>query len=115
MEDVLKVVQGTNKKFDSLREDVDFLMNRRDRSRSPLQKSPAPVWRMELGCPVAYAEATRRDLDWVDWGPSETMDYNAPLVFSDEEEEGGRELMDQLVEVSEETGKLLKDAWTRSM
>ena len=44
------------------------------------------------------------------------MDYNAPLTLSDEEEEGRREPMDQLVEVLEETGKLLKDvhAWSMS-
>ena len=115
IEEVLKAVQGMNEKFDSLREDVDSLMSKRDRSRSPLRNLPAPVRRTESGRPASYADAARRDQDWGDRDPSETVDFSVPVGFSDEEEEGGRDPIDQLVEVSEETGKLLKDSCTRSV
>ena len=91
IEDVLKAVQGMNEKFDTLRGDVDSLMSsRRDRSRSPLRESPASVRRTDTGRPVVYAGAARRDLDWGERDPSETMDFGVPVVFSDEEDESGR-------------------------
>ena len=114
LEDVLTAVSGINEKFDSLRQDVDALMeDRRARSRSPRRKSPASARRASgsSGRPVSYADATR---DWADRDPMEKMDYSAPISFSDEEDVGD-ESSEQLVEVSEKTERLLTDSCTRSV
>ena len=46
LEEVLAEVRGMNKKFDSLRNDVDSLMSR-ERSKSPVRKSPTTVQRSD--------------------------------------------------------------------
>ena len=110
LEELVKQVSLMNEKFDSLRQDVDSLKEEqsRARSRSPVRKSTAPVRRAVGLSSASYSEAaTRRD--WADRDPSETIDYNTPIQFSDEDEGDG----DQLVEVSDETRKLLTDSCTR--
>lgn len=111
LEEILTAVSGINEKFDSLRHDVDALMEeKRTRSRSPIRKSPASA-RRASGSSRSYADATR---DWADRDPSEKVDYTTPIVFSDEDETGD-DSSEQLVDVSEETGKLLTDSCTRSV
>ena len=116
IEDILSTLSGINQKFDSFREDVDLLMEeRRARSRSPRRKSPASARRASGGFTsdrplVSYSEATRTN--WAD--RDSPMDFSAPISFSDEED-GGDEYSELLVEVSEKTEKLLKDSCTRSM
>lgn len=96
--------------FEALKKDVHSLKDeRRARSRSPIRKTPTiPV----RGATVSssYAESTRRE--WADIDPSEMVDYTTPKYFSDEEEEDGDSNM---VEVSDETRKLLTDSCTRSV
>ena len=105
LEDLVREVSLMNEKFDSLRQDVDLLKEeKRARSRSPVRKSPTPA-RKAVGPSASYSEAAARR-DWADRDPSETIDYNAPLHFSDEDEGDS----DQLTEVSDETRKLLTDS-----
>ena len=100
IEDVLSTLSGINQKFDSLRKDVDLLMEeRRAGSRSPRQKSPASARRASGGFTSDH---------------DSPMYYSAPIFFSNEED-GGEDYSDQLVEVSEKTEKFLKDLCTRSM
>ena len=51
----------------------------------------------------------------VDQMVSETVDYNTPKYFSNKEDGEGTDRVDQLVEVSERTNKLLTDSFTRNI
>ncbi len=97
MEVVLAQLDEMNKKFDALSKDVDT-MKTRDRSRSPIRINTPEVGRSTL---------------WADRDPDEIVDYNAPVNFSDEEDTG--DSGSNLVEVSEQTAKLLKISCTRSV
>lgn len=120
LEEVLSEVRSKNKKFDTLREDVDIL-KKRDRNRSHRKKTPPPqrnksrsprtktyfpyLWNSR----VSYAEATRGS--WADTDPNEKADYSAALRFSDEEDP----VESDLIEVSKETHTLLTTLCTWSV
>ena len=62
-----------------------------------MRKSPTTVWRSDGVHLTPYANACRGD--WADRDPSERVDYNAPVSFSDKDDDmvdGSPE--DQLVE-----------------
>ncbi len=110
MEEVLAKLSEMNDRFGSLRQDVDNLMtNNRARSRSPVR----------LSTPVAGSSRHPSDqgdncsTPWCDRDPSEKVDYSLPIYFSDEE--NGEDSSEQLVEVSEQTAKLLKNSCTRGV
>ena len=105
MDELFAKISEINDKFGSLRQDVDVLMSRA-RSRSPIRMdSDASVGRRPSD--TCTAESPRPSL-WCDRSLSETIDYSLPICFSDEENES-----EQLVEVSEQTAKLLKFSCTR--
>ena len=113
MDEVLAKISEINDKFGSLRQDVDVLMSSqseagRARSRSPIRMdTDARAGRRPSN--TGTTESPRPSL-WCDRDPAETIDYSLPIYFSDEENE-----CEQLVEVSEQTAKLLKFSCTRSV
>ena len=101
MDAVLDRLDEINKKFDALSRDVDDLKTTRDRSRSPVRVIPPTP------------DVVRQPTLWADRDPNEVVDYNTPVHFSDDEET--EDFGSNLVEVSEQTSKLLKTSCTRSV
>lgn len=108
MDEVLAKLSEMNDNFSSLREEVDRLKEeRRARSRSPIRRLSG-----RSSEPSSYAGAASKGL-WCDRDPSERVDYSQPIFFYTSDDEGEGE--DQLVDVSENTRKLLTDSCTRSV
>ncbi len=109
LEEVLSKLTEMQNQFKDLRKEVDDLKTapEEDRSRS---RSPRRLFTDDTD--GRTPESSRTSTPWCDRDPAEKIDYSAHITFSDEEEGGGSE---QLVEVSEQTEKLLKGSCTRSV
>ena len=113
MDEVLARLSEMSNQFVSLWKEVEELKEeKRARSRSPVRKSQS-----SSTLPTSYADAAGRSSLWSNGNPSERIDCLAQISFptSDDEMEGENSAIDQLVEVSENTCKLLTDSCSQSM
>ena len=116
--EVLAEIRSVSSKVDDLTMDINAL-KRKERERERRWRTPSPS-RSRSRSPhrSLSRERSQRSLGeghsrlWADRNPEEKADYFATLNFSDEEDgvEGS-----QVVEVSEETHRLLTTSCTRSV
>ena len=116
LEEVLSKLSAMQQDFRDLRKKVDDIKTHpvedRSRSRSPSHLIPDRPDDIRTPGATYSGETSRTNTPWADRDPYEKIDYSAHISFSDEEEGAG---MEQLVEVSEQTEKLLKGSCTRSV
>ncbi len=114
LEEVLSKLSAMQQDFRDLRKKVDDIKTHpvedRSRSRSPSHLIPDRPDDIRTPGATYSGETSRTNTPWADRDPYEKIDYSAHISFSDEV--AG---MEHLVEVSEQTEKLLKGSCTRSV